>query len=143
MVGLAIGWFFVTGMAILGWVLVAPDLGASPRQSSSGLLGSVVSLLVMGIGLMVIRPWIPRHASELPTAWLATSVVRLLVVPVQPRFCYISPFCRRHSHSLIGVVSAYVVLLAVEVLLIVLAMQRQFEKMRSLIIRVPSITETD
>ena len=130
MVGLAIGWFFVTGMAILGWVLVAPDLGASPRQSSSGLLGSVVSLLVMGIGLMVIRPWIPRHASELPTAWLATSVVRLLVVPVAAFLLYFA-ILPPAQPFVAGVVSAYVVFLAVEVLLLAVAMFRQFEKIEA------------
>lgn len=130
MVGLAISWFFITGMAILGWILVAPDLGASPWQSLSGLLGSVVSLLVMGIGLMVIRPWIPRHASELPTAWLATSVVRLLVVPVAAFLLYFA-ILPSAQQFVAGVVSAYVVFLAVEVLLLVVAMFRQFEKIET------------
>lgn len=127
---LLVGWFLVAAAVVLGWMVVGPELGAAQAYSASGLLGSAVSLLVMGVGLGVIRPWVPKHASDLPTTWLATSVVRLLVVPTTAFLLYFA-ILPSTQPFVIGVVSAYVVLLAVEVLLIVLAMQRQFEKCES------------
>ena len=125
-VGLFVGWTAVLALALGGWCLLAPWLGLGPRESTSGLIGSCLVLLVMGAGLFTIKPWIPRHASDLPTTWLTTSVVRLLVVPATAFLLYFA-ILPAAQPFVAGVVSAYVVFLAVEVLLLVVAMFSQLQ----------------
>ena len=124
--GLLLGWVVVLLMAIGGWCLLAPELGMAPESSSAGLIGACLALVVMAVGLLVIQPWKPRHASDLPTAWLSTSVVRLLVVPVAAFLLYFA-ILPSAQPFVAGVVSAYVVFLAVEVLLLAVAMFRQLD----------------
>jgi hypothetical protein len=111
----------ISALSIVLW-----SVAAGPEAKGSGLLGSSLSIAIMGGGLVALKPWMNRHASDLPTAWLAASVLRVLAVPAAAFLLYfairplVMPF-------VLGVVTVYLALLFVEVLFITLALFRQSE----------------
>jgi len=119
---LLVGWGAVSAMAITFCALAL-----SPPERGSGLLGSGLAIGVMGGGLLLLKPWLPRHASDLPTAWLSGAVVRVLVLPAAAFLLYfaIRPMA---MPFVLGVVTVYLALLFVEVVLLALALHRQRER---------------
>jgi hypothetical protein len=120
--GLWIGWGAVSALAITFWLVAT----VHPEQGS-GLLGSGLAIAVMGGGLFILKPWLPRHASDLPTAWLSGAVVRVLVLPAAAFLLYfaIRPMA---MPFVLGIVTVYLALLCVEVGLLALALHRQRER---------------
>lgn len=119
---LFLGWGAVSAIAVTFWLVAI----GRPEQES-GLLGTGLAIAVMGAGLLVLKPWLPRHASDLPTAWLSGAVVRVLVLPAAAFLLYfaIRPMA---MPFVLGIVAVYLALLCVEVGLLALALQSQRER---------------
>ena len=109
-VGLLVGWL-VGSIAILGGgAVLSSALGASGPEISAGLIGASISVGVMGLGLLAAVVGGERPATEMPTVWLASTVIRFLAAPGLGFLLY---FALRPATKpyVLGLALAYLVLL--------------------------------
>ena len=117
-------WLALFGLAILGWMVVAPMAGISPERAQGALMGGLLALVICGGGLAVISPWRDHLGSDLPTLWLMVTVGRLLVTPAAAVLLYF--FARPPmDFFVIGIAAAFLGVLFFETPMIALDIRRQ------------------
>lgn len=117
-------WFALFGLAILGWMVVAPMAGISPERAQGALMGGLLALVICGGGLAVISPWRDHLGSDLPTLWLMVTVGRLLMTPAAAVLLYFSARPPM-DFFVIGIAAAFLGVLFFETPLIALDIRRQ------------------
>ena len=130
MVALLVGWMLGSIAVLGGWAVFGSLFGASGPEISAGLLGASISVAVMGLGLFVAGVGRERPASEMPTVWLASTVLRFLAAPGVGFVLY---FALRPASKpyVLGLALAYLVLLVIEVLIAVSDLKRQLDRIES------------
>ncbi len=122
--GLVIGWFAGTVVPVGGWWFLAPLLGASAAWAFWGAIGAALVGVMWGGGLLAITPWRPKRGADLPTLWLAATTGRILLIPGAAFLLY-SATQPPDKPYVLGLASAGLALLAIEVPVIARAMLRQ------------------
>ena len=131
---LLLGWILTSILMFLGCWLFTPWLlgllsaseADAGSDSGSAVLGAVISSVMTGLGLLVVTPWRPRPATEMPLVWLASTVIRFLATPAVAFLLYfaIHPPTRPF---VLGLALCYLALLFVEVLITVFELRRQLD----------------
>lgn len=117
-------WLALFGLAILGWMVVAPMAGISPERAQGALMGGLLALVICGGGLAVISPWRDHLGSDLPTLWLMVTVGRLLMTPAAAVLLYFSARPPM-DFFVIGIAAAFLGVLFFETPMIALDIRRQ------------------
>lgn len=117
-------WITLFGLAILGWMVVAPMAGISPERAQGALMGGLLALVICGGGLAVISPWRDHLGSDLPTLWLMVTVGRLLMTPAAAVLLYFSARPPM-DFFVIGIAAAFLGVLFFETPMIALDIRRQ------------------
>ena len=117
-------WLALFGLAILGWMVVAPMAGISPERAQGALMGGLLALVICGGGLAVISPWRDHLGSDLPTLWLMVTVGRLLMTPAAAVLLYFSTRPPM-DFFVIGIAAAFLGVLFFETPMIALDIRRQ------------------
>ena len=138
LVPLLMGWMLGSLAVLGGGAALGSALGASGSQLSAGLLGASIAVGVMGFGLLVAGPGKERSATDMPIAWLASTVIRFLAAP---GIGFVLYFALRPDLKpyVLGLALAYLVLLVIEVLIAVSDLRRQLDRIES----EASVQETD
>ena len=122
--GLAVGWAAATVASTLGWWFLPPVFGAGPEWATWGAIGAALMGGMWGLGLVALTPWRPKRAEDLPTLWFAVTTGRILFIPGAAFLLY-SAAQPPDKPYVLGLASAGLVLLAIEVPVIAKAMLRQ------------------
>ena len=143
--GLALGWVIVAVVCATIWPLVGPGLqsafGWDDNPVAGGALGSGAALFAGAAALLVIQPWKPRLAGDLPTVWLAFIVVRLFATPALALMLYFAARPPTGPFAL-GVALAYLGLLLLETLLAASSIRGKLAQTTSTE-AVPRVQDTD
>ena len=121
---LGLGWGAATLVSILGWWFLPPALGKPPDWATWGAIGAALVGGMWGVGLLALTPWRPKRAADLPTLWLAATTGRILLIPGAAFLLY-SATQPPDTPYVLGLASAGLALLAIEVPVIARAMLRQ------------------
>lgn len=121
---LLLGWIASTAIPVLGWWFLPAVFGAAPDWATWGVVGAALVGVIGGLGLLALTPWRPKRSGDLPTLWLAVTTGRILLIPAAAFLLYSATHPPDKPYVL-GLASAGLVLLAIEVPLIARAMLRQ------------------
>ena len=95
----------------------------------AGLLGSAAIFVIAGVGVAIMQPWKPRLAGDLATLWLGSTVARMLLTPGLALLLYFALYPPTIPFVL-GVGTAYLVILVSETALLWQHLRRQFNRVQ-------------